>query len=88
MTHLTIQFIDRERLGLDLVKLLWTPDMGDEAQGDRAECSKEHIDRCGRARIILCRCDSDEAVRFGQSLGITMFQGRHIDKLLAERRVG
>ena len=50
---------------------------------------KEHIDRCGRARIILARCDSDEAVRFGQSLGITMYQGRYIDKLLtSESRVG
>lgn len=87
MTHLTIQFIDRERLGLDLVKLIWSPDLIDETEGDRLLQLKEHIDRCGRARIILCRCDSEEAIRFGQSLGITMFQGRHVDKMMAERKI-
>ncbi|MBU0725788.1 MAG: hypothetical protein KJ904_15930 [Alphaproteobacteria bacterium] len=86
LNHLTIQFIDRERLGLDLLKVIWSPDMADDAAGSRVGELKQHVDRCGRARIILCRCDSDEAVRFGQSLGITMFQGRHVDKLLAEGR--
>jgi hypothetical protein len=89
LNHLTLQFIDRERLGLDLLKLIWTPDMADDLSGSRTSELKEHIDRCGRARIILARCDSDEAVRFGQSLGITMYQGRYIDKLLtSEGRVG
>ena len=89
LNHLTLQFIDRERLGLDLLKLIWSPDMADDMSGTRTAELKEHVDRCGRARIILCRCDSDEAVRFGQSLGITMYQGRYIDRLLAgEGRIG
>ena len=88
LNHLTLQFIDRERLGLDLLKLIWTPDMADDMSGNRTAELKEHVDRCGRARIILTRCDSDEAVRFGQSLGITMFQGRYIDKQLnSEARI-
>ncbi|KZC99602.1 hypothetical protein AUP43_14525 [Oceanibaculum pacificum] len=86
LNHLTIQFIDRERLGLDLLKVVWSPDMADDSAGARLADLKQHVDRCGRARIILCRCDSDEAVRFGQSLGITMFQGRYVDKLLTENR--
>lgn len=57
--------------------------MADDVTGTRATELKEHVDRCGRARIILSRCDSDEAVRFGQSLGITMYQGRYVDRLLA-----
>jgi hypothetical protein len=83
LNHLTLQFIDRDRLGLDLLKSVWTPDMADDVTGTRATELKEHVDRCGRARIILSRCDSDEAVRFGQSLGITMYQGRYVDRLLA-----
>ncbi len=83
LNHLTLQFIDRDRLGLDLLKLIWTPDMADDVTGTRATELKEHVDRCGRSRIILSRCDSDEAVRFGQSLGITMYQGRYVDRLLA-----
>lgn len=84
LNHLTLQFIDRERLGLDLLKLIWSPDMADDLSGSRTTELKEHIDRCGRARIILTRCDSDEAIRFGQSLGITMYQGRYVDKLLTQ----
>lgn len=86
LNHLTIQFIDRERLGLDLLKVIWSPDMAEDNSGTRLAELKQHVDRCGRARIILCRCDNDEAVRFGQSLGLTMFQGRHVDKMLAEGR--
>src|SRR3546814_19609687 len=89
LNHLTLQFIDRERLGLDLLKLIWTPDMADDLSGSRTSELKEHIDRCGRARLILARCDSDEAVRFGQSPGITMYLGRSIDTLLhSESPVG
>jgi hypothetical protein len=32
-----------------------------------------------KGRTILARCDSDAAVRVGQQLGITLFQGRYID---------
>ncbi|MDA9975525.1 hypothetical protein N9F34_01660 [Alphaproteobacteria bacterium] len=83
LNHLTLQFIDRDRLGLDLLKFIWTPDMAYDLTGTRATELKEHVDRCGRARIILSHCDSDEAIRFGQSLGINMYQGRYVDRLLA-----
>ena len=82
MTDLTMQFIDREKLGLDLIKLIWTPDMGEEAAGTRRQELKEMIEAAGTSRVILCRCDTPSSVRFGQSLGITMFQGRHIDSVL------
>ena len=89
LNHLTLQFIDRDRLGLDLLKLVWTPDMADDMSGGRRNELKDHIDRSGRARIILTRCDSEEAIRVGQSLGINMFQGRYVDKLYqSDRKVG
>jgi len=87
LSHMTLQFIDRERLGLDLIKMVWTPDMADDLTGKRQIELKQLIERIGRARIILCRCDSDEAIRFGHRVGINMFQGRHVDKALADRRI-
>ena len=75
LNHLTLQFIDRDRLGLDLLKLVWSPDMADDLSGQRTAELKEHVDRCGRARIILSR-RFRQAVRW-PSLGITMYQGRH-----------
>jgi hypothetical protein len=82
VTDLTMPFIDRERLGLDMIKIVWNPDMlgsGREAKRDEL---RKLIASFGRARTILCRCDSEEAVTTGQSLGICLFQGRHIDRLL------
>ena len=36
----------------------------------------------GPERVVLCRCDSGEAIGFGQSLGVTMFQGRYVSEML------
>jgi hypothetical protein len=83
LNHQILQFIDREQLGFDLLKLIWSPEMADDNSGTRLDTLKEHVDRCGRARLIIARCDSDEAVRFGQSLGSTVYQGHYIDRLLA-----
>ena len=44
------------------------------------------VRQIGQSRMILCRCDNEEAVRIGQRLGITLYQGRFIDELLSERR--
>jgi len=82
VTDLTLPFIDRERLGLDLIKILWNPDMlGNGGEARRNEF-RALITGFGRGRTIMCRCDSEEAVTVGQSLGINLFQGRYIDRLL------
>ena len=82
VTDLTLPFIDRERLGLDLVKILWHPDILGSGRPERREEIRRQIAAFGRARVILCRCDSAEAVAAGRSLGINLFQGRHVDGLL------
>ena len=42
------------------------------------------VRRGGPDRLILCRCDNCEAIDFGISVGINMFQGLYIEKLIAE----
>jgi hypothetical protein len=76
-------YIDRERLGLDLIKMFWSPDMADALHTERTTAFREAVERTGRSRIILARCDSADAVAFGQSVGLRLFQGRHIDRLLS-----
>ena len=34
--------------------------------------------------MILCRCDNREAVDFGHSVGIDLFQGRYVENLIVE----
>jgi hypothetical protein len=42
------------------------------------------VERAGGSRMVLSRVDTPEAVIFGQSLGIQLFQGRYVDQLVAE----
>lgn len=79
---LTLPFIDRERLGLDLVKVFWSPDLGDPARPERSAEVRAAIERVGKSRVIIARCDTADAVRFGHECGVQLFQGRHIDRML------
>jgi hypothetical protein len=80
--YLHLPLIDRKRLGADLVKMIWSPDLLDVLNEARREELKSAIKRIGVDRMILCRCDSTEAVRWGQSLGIRLFQGHYVDSRL------
>ena len=81
LTYESISFINREKLGADMVKLIWNQELVDTIGKAKAS---EIVSKMGNSRIILCRCDDETAVEFGQSIGISMFQGRHIENLLAE----
>jgi hypothetical protein len=84
----TLPFVDREKLGLDLVKLYWSADIADPARAERATALDEAVERVGPARIVLAHCDSEEAVRFGWSMGLRLFQGRHVERLLSLAPLG
>ena len=83
LTHQTMSMIDRERLGADMVKLVWHPEMADRGEEVQSEV-RSMIQRTGENRVVLCRCDDREAVDFGRSVGIAVFQGRRIETLIAE----
>ena len=82
LTSLTFPLIDRRQLGLDMLKILWTPDMNDGVQNERHAKLGEAVALAGPSRVILCRCDDEGAIAAGRSMGITMFQGRQVDGLL------
>ena len=84
VTDITLPFVDRTRFGVDLIKLAWNNELSDMDTEQKAAQMKDMVGRAGRTRMILSRCDNDEAVRVGQSLGISMFQGRHLDFLLQD----
>jgi EAL domain-containing protein (putative c-di-GMP-specific phosphodiesterase class I) len=78
--------IDRAKMGIDLIKLVWSPDIANEGNRERRSEIAQQVKDTGKSRIILSRCDSPMAVRIGQSMGITMYQGRFIDQLLQKQR--
>ncbi|MEQ8319164.1 MAG: hypothetical protein RH946_02785 [Rhodospirillales bacterium] len=79
----TLQVIDRERLGADIAKIVWHPNLADG--GDEIQATlKGLLERDGPEKWILCRCDNREAIDFGRSVGIEQFQGRFVENLIAE----
>lgn len=74
--------IDRDRLKVDLLKIQWNADAQSDLKTPENQALAKAIAACGARRVILCRCDSRQAVEYGQALGLSLFQGRYIDALL------
>ncbi len=83
LTHDTIKIIKQERLGADLIKLVWHSDMVDSGERMHDEVCGV-VESTGASKVVLCRVDNREAVDFGHSVGINQFQGRFVENLIAE----
>ena len=82
LNSLTITQIDRQLLGFDLAKMFWNADIKNDNKSSEGHKLKDAIERCGKSRIILARCDAADAVYYGQSLGVSLFQGRYVDSIV------
>lgn len=74
-----ILHLNREQLGCTLGKIRWT---GNFLSSNKL---RKAIGQWGANRIVLCRCDSEEAIKTGQSIGISLFQGRYVDSIIDPR---
>ena len=83
--HLNLPLIDRDWLGFDFVKVTWTPSLYDDAAGQRGDALKAAVSKIGRDRVVLCRVDSEDGLKAGEALGVTLYQGRLVDTLSASR---
>lgn len=79
----TLTLLNRDRLGADFIKLRWSPGLA-KLPGEKCQELGASIERAGFAHVILCACDDRQALEFGRTLGIQFFQGRHIERLIAE----
>ncbi|MCC9622573.1 EAL domain-containing protein [Thalassospira sp. MA62] len=86
LTVEALSFVDRKRLKADFIKVAWREEMTDNVIRKKYSEMDNLVKNSGRERVILCRCDSPTAIKFGQSLGITLFQGRYIDNLMARQQ--
>jgi hypothetical protein len=82
VTDISFPQIDRQRLGFDLIKLQWSGDTAKDAASEKNISLAESVRACGANRVILSRCDNVQAIEFGQSLGLNLFQGRYLDSLI------
>ncbi len=80
---LTIQFFDPATLRPDFIKVAWGKEFEEDADDTRRlAVFNETVKHAGRESMILARVDSEKAVKWGLSLGISRFQGYFIDKLV------
>jgi EAL domain-containing protein (putative c-di-GMP-specific phosphodiesterase class I) len=86
LTVESLSFVDRKSLKADFIKVAWREEMTDNVIRKKYGEMDSLVKNSGRERVILCRCDSPTAIKFGQSLGITLFQGRYIDNMIARQR--
>jgi EAL domain-containing protein (putative c-di-GMP-specific phosphodiesterase class I) len=88
LTALSFTLIEFANLKPDLFKVYWDDAMVNMARQKRAADLAAAIKRHGAERVILARCDNENAVKFGIASGVHLFQGRHVDQLVdpASRR--
>jgi len=77
--------VDKARLGLDMMKLVWAADIFERISKKRRQEIANIVRQVGPASVILTRCDTQNAIEFGHSLGINLFQGHQVDKILSDR---
>lgn len=75
-----LKYVNRENLNSDLIKIIWHPSFMDVISEDKH--FTDYVNKAERARMILCRVDDPQAVEIGNSLGINLYQGRYIQRLL------
>ena len=72
-------FVQRQKLEADYIKLLWSSELLEKV---KEPAFVESIQRLNPQHIILCRVDDQMAIDIGQALGITLFQGYYVQKML------
>ncbi|MEC7538560.1 MAG: hypothetical protein VYB59_14885 [Pseudomonadota bacterium] len=82
VTHQSLPLVDRRALGADLVKLAWLPELSDAVSDETGENLNKQFERVGPSRVIIARCNAPNAICLGQSMGISMYQGRYLDTVL------
>lgn len=75
-----LKFLNRQNLNCDLMKIIWHPTFMDVIHEDKH--FMDYVNKAERAKMILCRIDEAQAVEVGNSLGINLYQGRYIQRLL------
>jgi EAL domain-containing protein (putative c-di-GMP-specific phosphodiesterase class I) len=87
ISHQAFPCINFQRLKIDLVKLIWDDAML-QLDAGQVQVLYQAIRECGAERTILVHCGRPEAVKYGQALGLQLFQGWHLDRLQANPPAG
>ncbi len=77
----SLYVLDRELINVDFLKIRWNKNYLNSISNENKERIASAIKAQGKMRVVLSDCDTEQAIKFGKSLGIVMYQGFEIDKL-------
>lgn len=75
-----LKYLNRANLNCDLMKIIWHPAFMDVINEDKH--FMDYVNKAERAKMILCRIDDPSAIEVGNALGINLYQGRYVQRLL------
>jgi len=82
LSPVTLRFLMPATLKSDFVKISWASETGDDEENEKNLLEiTEAVEHSGREGVILARVDTEKAVKWGLSIGVSRFQGFFIDKL-------
>lgn len=76
----SLTVLDRELLSVDFLKIYWRKDYRNMLRSPAQDKITRAIENHGAMRIVLCHCDTAQALDFGKAIGIHMYQGFWIDQ--------
>ena len=79
-----LSYINRQKLDCDLMKIEWHPSLIDIFSKD--EHFMDYQNKGERAKIILCNIEDQSAIEAGNNLGINMYQGRYVQRMINESK--
>jgi len=82
LNPLSLQFFDPALLEADLVKINWGQEFENEDSKTRVNDMRQVVLNVGADNVILGRVDSEGAVIWALSLGVSRFQGFYIDTIV------
>jgi len=83
LNPLSLQFFDPGGLEPDFFKVYWGEEFVAGASQMRIQEMNAMVAKMGASKVLMVHIDSEDAIKFGLTLGITQFQGRFTDTLLS-----
>jgi len=77
----SLYVLDRELINVDFLKIRWNKTYISKLSDEEKNKISNAIATQGKMRVVMSDCDSQNAITFGNNLGIVMFQGFEIDKM-------
>jgi EAL domain-containing protein (putative c-di-GMP-specific phosphodiesterase class I) len=87
LDDITFPLMTQDELDFDLQKIIYVHELMADTSTRKFKLLRSAVLRADPAKVILCRCDDLEAIKFGRRMGISLFQGRYVDHMVKTRQV-